>query len=133
MFNSQDPDDSLMFKLSQVGGEYRLSRNFRLKEARSGCGADVVYVHPALLVLLQNLRDDFGRLRINSWYRSLEWNTKIQGERDSKHLWGMAVDVVPLDCGHQRFRDGLVKYDVGGIGIYKNFTHIDVFGKDRRW
>ncbi len=133
MFNSQNPDDSLKFRLSQVGEDYRLSRNFRLKEAKSGCGSDIVYVHPALLVALQSLRDEFGPIKVNSWYRSIEWNTRIQGERESKHLWGMAVDIVPLECSQAKLREGLAKYDLGGVGLYKTFTHIDVFGKDRRW
>jgi len=134
MYENQNPDDGLKLQISKVGEDYRLSRNFRLKEARSGCGSDIVFIHPALICLMQSLRDQYGPLRVNSLYRSPEWNTRIQGAKDSKHTLGMAVDLSPLETKFERFRNDIIKRaDIGGIGVYSTFIHLDVFGEGRRW
>jgi uncharacterized protein YcbK (DUF882 family) len=136
MYNSQNPDDSLIFRMSQLGEGYRLSRNFRLGEPgiQSGCGSDIIFIHPALILLMQELRDEYGALRVNSLYRSQAHNTRIQGSKESKHLLGMAVDLSPLETKFERFRDGVSQMDnVGGIGIYRTFIHVDVYGQNRRW
>ena len=70
---------------------------------------------------------------VNSWYRSLEHNTKIQGSKKSKHTLGMAVDLFPLECSLSKLIDEANKLDVGGMGIYENFVHLDTFGENRRW
>lgn len=134
MFENQNPDDGLKFQISKVGEDFRLSRNFRLKEARSGCGSDIVFVHPALILLMQSLRDQYGPLRVNSMYRSQEWNLRIQGEKGSKHTLGMAVDLSPLETKFERFKNDIMKRtDIGGVGIYSTFIHLDVYGNGRRW
>lgn len=83
---------------------------------------------------MQELRDTYGELQVNSLFRSREHNTRIQGSKQSKHLLGMAVDLVPLETKFERFVEGVSKMDnVGGIGIYRTFVHIDVYGHNRRW
>ena len=134
MYCNQNPDDSLIFRVSQLGPNYRLSRNFRLHEAQCTDGTDIVYIHPALILLMQELRDTYGPLQVNSLFRSREHNTRIQGSKQSKHLLGMAVDLVPLETKFERFVEGVSKMDnVGGIGIYRTFVHVDVYGQNRRW
>ena len=127
MFKNQNPDDAIKFPVDKLGESFRIARNFRLKEAQSACGSTTVYLHPSTLVLAQILRDRVGALRVNSWYRSLEYNTKIQGSKNSKHTLGMAVDLTPLECSLSKLISEVEKLDVGGLGIYENFIHIDTF------
>lgn len=134
MYTDHNPDDSLIFRVSQLGPNYRLSRNFRLHEAQCSDGTDIVYVHPALLCLMQKVRDEYGPLQVNSLFRSRAFNTSIRGSKKSKHLLGMAVDVMPLEMKLERFTEEISKWDnIGGIGIYRTFIHLDVYGNNRRW
>lgn len=47
--------------------------------------------------ILQPLRNKFGRLRINSGFRSKEVNEKVKGSKTSYHCFGMAADIIPLE------------------------------------
>jgi hypothetical protein len=49
-------------------------------------------------MLLQPIRDEWGRVKVNSGYRSNELNAKINGSENSDHLYGTAYDIVPLDA-----------------------------------
>jgi len=133
MFEGQHEDDALLFDARDVGLGYKLSRNFVLAEAQSKCGDPIVWVHPATIVLAQHLRDTYGAIKINSWYRSKRHNTSVGGSSNSRHIYGMAIDVVPLEVDLDTFKHEILSVPIGGIGLYKNFVHLDVFGKNRRW
>jgi uncharacterized protein YcbK (DUF882 family) len=133
-FNSQNENDALRFWASLNEPElYRVSRNFTLAEYRSKDHADLVLIHPALILALQAIRDHTGRsVTINSGYRSPAWNTAIGGATNSLHVKGMAADIVirgmtPLEVASLAHDMGL-----GGIKAYQAFTHIDV-GVKRTW
>lgn len=135
MFENQNPDDALKFSVGKLGKDYRLSRNFRLWEAQCSDGSDIVFVHPSILILVQALRDEFGALRVNSWYRTPSFNATLAGKssKTSKHLLGMAVDLYPLKHSLESFKTEVNQLPVGGIGIYETFVHLDVFGEGRKW
>lgn len=133
MFNNQNSNDSLVFSLPIMGTGYNLSRNFKLTEAQSKCGCDLIIVHPSTIILAQTLRDKLGRIKINSWYRSVEHNEKIGGVENSKHTLGMALDVVPLQASLEDVLNIANTLAIGGIGIYESFIHLDVYGENRRW
>ena len=133
MFNNQNSNDSLVFSVSSMGNRYNLSRNFSLIEAQSNCESDLVIIHPSTIVLAQTLRDRLGRLQINSWYRSVEHNESIGGVQNSKHTLGMAIDVVPMQASLDDLLGVANTLAIGGIGIYKSFIHLDVYGENRRW
>lgn len=135
MFENQNPDDALKFSVSKLGRDYRLSRNFRLWEAQCSDGSDIVFVHPSLLVLVQALRDEFGPLRVNSWYRTPRFNATLAGKssKNSKHILGMAVDLFPLKHSLESFKTEVKTLPIGGIGIYETFVHLDVHGEGRKW
>ena len=65
--------------------------------------------------------------KINSGYRSENWNLKIGGRVGSSHLKGIAVDI---HCNNSRDRSLILKalMDVGitRFGIAKTFIHCDV-------
>jgi len=134
VFNSQNEHDVLRFWASLTEPElYRVSRNFTLAEYRSKDHADLVLIHPALILALQAIRDHTGKpVAINSGYRSAAWNTAINGAPNSLHTKGMAADIVirgmtPLEVASLAHDLGL-----GGIKAYPTFTHIDV-GIKRTW
>ena len=133
MFNSQKSDDALVFSVPVMGDGYNLSRNFKLTEAQSKCGCDLVIIHPSTIVLAQTLRDKLGRLQINSWYRSIEHNENIGGSENSKHTLGMAIDVVPMQSSLDDLLNVANTLAIGGIGVYESFIHLDVYGENRRW
>lgn len=58
--------------------------------------------------VLEPWREEVGRLRVNSWYRSVEVNEAVGGSKTSDHLYGGAADVVPLDMDLDQAWDALV-------------------------
>jgi hypothetical protein len=48
--------------------------------------------------ILQPVRDRWGRIKVNSGYRSAEVNAAVGGSLRSQHLHGEAADIVPLDA-----------------------------------
>jgi uncharacterized protein YcbK (DUF882 family) len=66
-----------------------------------------------------------------SAYRTNSWNTKIGGARKSQHKLGRALDLLPphgisVRTFHETILDFSFWCDIKGIGLYKNFVHIDV-------
>lgn len=133
VFRDQNPADSLRFEIDKVGRSYKVSRNFTLGELASKDGANIVLLHPALIIALQTIRDHVGKpIRVNSAFRSPAHNKAIGGASNSLHTLGLAADVVidgmtPIEVASLANDMGL-----GGIKAYPTFTHIDV-GRHRTW
>jgi|SRR5690625_1673681 len=134
MFKNKSSADSLVFYVSKQGEDFKLSRNFVLREMQSRDGSDKVLVHPALLILLQQIRDEFGHIHITSGYRSPKHNENVGGAPASTHLYGMAADIVPVDAELLDVYEYLKLQGIGGLKLYpdKDFIHIDV-SRYRRW
>lgn len=135
IFQNQDPSHSDRLRLSKNGRGYLLGPHFTLSEMASKDGADVVLVHPCLIALLEVIRARFDKpILINSGYRSPEHNKAIGGSSASRHMYGLAADIrLPgIDPAEvASFADN--ELGAGGVGIYSSFTHVDIFGVDRRW
>jgi len=98
---------------------------------------------PSLVVLenlsavanrLQALRDSVfqgAQIIVTSAWRCESYNKKIGGEPMSKHVLGQAIDFFVKDYPPSKVQN-LLKSFSGGLGAYKNFTHIDISTK-RRW
>jgi len=133
IFRDQNPLDSLRFEIDKAGRSYKVSRNFTLGELASKDGANIVLLHPALIIALQTIRDHVGKpIRVNSAFRSPAHNKAIGGASNSLHTLGLAADVVidgmtPIEVASLANDMGL-----GGIKAYPTFTHIDV-GRHRTW
>ena len=133
IFRDQNPLDSLRFEIDKVGRSYKVSRNFTLGELASKDGANIVLLHPALIIALQTIRDHVGKpIRVNSAFRSPTHNKAIGGASNSLHTLGLAADMVidgmtPIEVASLANDMGL-----GGIKAYPTFTHIDV-GRHRTW
>ena len=83
---------------------------------------------------LQGYRDTlFGGtpVIITSAWRAADYNKQVGGAPQSKHLLGQAIDFCSSKLPPSKVQILLAKHS-GGLGAYKNFTHIDISDK-RRW
>lgn len=120
------------------------SKHFKLKEFACKDGTPVpeeFYNNvQELMDNLEVIREHFGGLypiRINSGYRTPEYNKKVGGASKSQHLNASAADIimsitpsVVQDAIEQLQKDEKIKQ--GGLGRYSVFTHYDI-GKYRNW
>lgn len=122
----------------------KLSKYFTWKEAACRDGTAVPKDFRLAVELhameMDEIRLFFGApVRINSWYRTPEYNNKVQGGSKSKHLLGIACDFTVDGVESTEVRralEGLIRIGMlreGGIGAYKLFTHYDSRGTKARW
>ena len=117
-------------------GSKALSANFKVREFACSDGTDTIFIAPALVTVLQQIRDHFkAPVTINSGYRTEAKNKAVGGAAYSQHKYGTAADitvngVAPKDVAEYA---ETILVGMGGIGIYKNFTHIDVRKIKSRW
>ena len=114
-----------------------LSKNLSRKEFKCPCGCGKDTVDAELVVVIQDVRDEFLRpVHINSGHRCIAHNQSVGGSKNSMHLEGRAGDIkldyidvnVVYEYLDKKYPD---KY---GIGLYKTFVHIDTkSGDPRRW
>lgn len=106
---------------------------------RDGAPYPVDYREDGRLAVLvaefEALRAACGPLLVNSAYRTPAWNTRVGGKPNSQHLYGRALDLVPVRCSlmelYAAARRRSVEGAIRGIGRYRNFLHIDTRPSDR--
>ena len=75
-------------------GAKQLSPAFRVWEFRCRDGTDAVLIDEELVVVLQCIREHFGRpVHITSGYRTAARNAAVRGSKSSQHLLGRAADL----------------------------------------
>jgi len=91
-----------------------------------------------LAAVFEDIRRVCGNkpIRINSAYRSPAHNKKIGGARNSQHLHGRALDLVPpkgmsVDKFYEIIRLNADDFGIRGLGKYKTFVHIDIRPADK--
>ena len=124
----------------------KLTKNFSKSEFDCKCGCempeDVLENVQNLAKQLQVIRTLVGKsITINSGYRCPEHNASpsVGGSKKSQHIKGKASDIVikdmnPDDVVHlveQLIDAGHI--DIGGVGMYNTFTHIDTRKNKARW
>lgn len=80
------------------------------------------------LKILDECREKFGRIRINSCYRNLEFNNNVGGSKSSLHKDFKACDINPLDSSLIEVAVWLkqrIPNDSWGLKLYETFIHID--------
>ena len=127
-------------------GARQLAPGFRVREFRCRDGSDTVLVDEGLVVLLQCIREHFGKpVTITSGYRTAEHNAKVGGAKSSQHLLGRAADFyvegVPV-ATVAAYAETLLP-GRGGIGRYPKdakhpkrmtgWVHIDTRTNKSRW
>lgn len=123
----------------------KLTQNFALEEfaCKDGTPVPDEYLEN-VTVLAQNLQVLRDHLNIpvlitGSGYRTPSHNKKINGAKNSQHLYAKAADInvnghAPAELAiiiEELITSGKMKQ--GGVGIYKNFVHYDIRGTKARW
>lgn len=109
-------------------GANKLTAHFRVREFACNDGSDEILICDKLAQLLEQIRIWAGAaILITSGYRTEKHNRRVNGDKNSKHLLGIAADIVvtgkkPADVA--RFAQAI---GAGGVGLYtvKKFVHVD--------
>ena len=117
------------------------SANFKVKEfACHGTGCcDTVTIDTALVDILQNIRDHFGKpVNVNSGYRCAVHNKNVGGTSGSYHTKGKAADITVVDVAPAEVAKYAESIGVKGIGLYETaadgfFVHVDTRTKKSFW
>lgn len=121
----------------------KLTDNFSMDEFECKCGCVMPeFVKKNVKELAENLqviRDIHGKIDLTNSYRCKEHNADVGGSVNSQHLKGKAADIISSDINPEDMAtivDDLMKsenFELGGIGIYNTFTHVDIRGVRARW
>ena len=85
----------------KADGSRRLAPSFTVREFRCLDGSDVVMIDESLVVLLQCIREHFGKpITITSGYRTAAHNKSVGGAKSSQHLLGRAADIQEIGRAH---------------------------------
>ena len=127
----------------KADGSRRLAPSFTVREFRCRDGSDVVMIDESLVVLLQCIREHFGKpITITSGYRTAAHNKSVGGAKSSQHLLGKAADIQVADTTVEAvaaYAESLMP-DWGGVGRYpvkagrtKGWVHVDTRPNKSRW
>ena len=115
----------------------------RLTSDEATCDTDVVLLDDELVVLLQCIREHFGKpVHITSGYRTAEHNAAVGGSKSSQHLLGRAADfyVEGVDVAAVAAYAETLLPGKGGIGRYPprkgracGWVHLDTRSTKARW
>ena len=124
-------------------GSRRLAPDFKVRELRCKDGTDAVMVDEALTVVLQCIREHFGKaVTITSGYRTPAHNAAVGGAKSSQHLLGRAADFRVQGVSVEEvaaYAESLMP-DWGGVGRYPvkagrttGWVHVDTRADKARW
>ena len=130
------------YSLSKDGSR-RLAPSFTVREFRCRDGSDTIMVDQALPVLLQAIREHFGKpVTITSGYRTAAHNAAVGGAKSSQHLLGRAADIQVAGVSVEdvaSYAEALMP-DWGGVGRYpikpgraRGWVHVDTRPNKSRW
>lgn len=124
-------------------GAALLAPGFRVREFRCKDGTDTVMVDEVLTVVLQCIREHFGKpVTITSGYRTPAHNAAVGGAKSSQHLLGRAADIRVAGVSVEdvaAYAESLMP-DWGGVGRYPvkagraaGWVHVDTRAEKARW
>jgi uncharacterized protein YcbK (DUF882 family) len=111
------------------------SQYFNREEFACKCGCGLDTVDYELLKVLEYIRENFGEpITINSGCRCPAYNDSLPNSGSmSQHLLGRAADIVVRGVDPQFVYELADQMEVGGLGEYSKFTHIDTRTGHARW
>lgn len=112
-----------------------LSANFSRSEFKCKCGCGADQIDPMLINALEAVRKAIGNnpISVLSGVRCESHNKYVGGAKNSQHLKGTAADIkcaIPAKILADIIN---VNLNVGGLGVYPGFVHIDVRSIKARW
>lgn len=115
----------------------KLNKYFSRKEFKCRCNTcNCDTVDAKLLEVLTYARTYFGRpLHINSGNRCVNHNIRVGGKKTSQHLTGRAADITVEGYSPEEvytFFNTVFPEELG-LGLYKEFVHVDTRNKKARW
>ena len=124
-------------------GARQLAPGFKVREFRCRDGSDAIMIDQTLVVLLQAIREHFGKaVTITSGYRTATHNTAVGGAKSSQHLLGRAADIQVAGVSVEdvaSYAEALMP-DWGGVGRYpikpgraRGWVHVDTRPNKSRW
>ena len=136
----------------KAGSAKQLSPAFRVREFRCRDGTDTILIDEGLVVVLQCIREHFGKpVTITSGYRTEHYNNVtlpakgIKTSRNSRHLLGRAADIQVQDTDPlavAAYAESLMP-GWGGVGRYPKdaahptrktgWVHVDTRPNKSRW
>lgn len=123
VMGKEEPEQEVIGGINRI----KISENFSLHEFECNDGNNEVKMHTELRDRLQTLRTRLDKaIKVNSGYRTPEYNKKIGGVSNSYHIQGMAADIVVADMTPKQVAAEARKVGFRGIIAYNTFTHLDV-------
>ena len=130
------------YSLAKDGAKL-LAPGFRVREFRCKDSSDEILVDEALVLLLQCIREHFGKaVTITSGYRTAAHNAAVGGSKSSQHLLGRAADIQVAGISVEdvaAYAESLMP-DWGGVGRYPvkagratGWVHVDTRQNKSRW
>ncbi|MCF8008053.1 MAG: DUF882 domain-containing protein [Methylovulum sp.] len=112
-----------------------LSEHFHKSEFACHCGCGVADVDINLVDLLELIRRQLDTpIYVLSGVRCLKHNRNVKGALNSQHLIGKAADIHVPNMSTKKLYDFIdKKFNVGGMGLYPSFIHIDIRSGHARW
>ena len=122
---------------------HRLSKNFVVEEFDCHDGTKVMKrdyngLEYLCRQFLEPLRKKYGRVTINSGFRTVSWNRKVGGASKSFHVYTIhdgndqAADIKCAKGGPRDWHRTLnwirnkKRNGRGGLGLYSTFVHVDL-------
>ena len=113
----------------------QLSESFHSAEFMCRCGCGAKEVDPALIQMLQAIRDYFGAaVTVTSGRRCPRHNRRVGGKPNSRHVTGEAADIRVAGVSPAKVHAWCWDHFAhGGFGKYPTFTHVDCRQGKVRW
>ena len=126
-----------------VNSKTHVTPHFQWGELRCHDGTAVpdTYMKNAIAICkrAEALREYLGEpLIVTSGFRTKAWNDRVGGAKGSLHLTARALDLTCRSVSAKEMHTAYLalikagKVPDGGLGLYKNWIHIDTW-KPRRW